>query len=206
MTAPQPVRISWSEARSRLPAYVGARVAKRQAAYRLEVPAAIATLARLRRLVDRKPGEEHEEATVVDESVFGPQIGDEPTRVEWAVHLAMCLHAVHQQSHRERDMHQTGPSFGAAVGSLTRVSASESAVRQRWRAVSTAIDVEELVFHMRGLIGLFRQARIALDYGRLAADLFAFQEPGAVAAVRRTWGRDFYRAFHAKPSSEQEQQ
>ncbi|GLZ77714.1 hypothetical protein Afil01_25210 [Actinorhabdospora filicis] len=191
--------------RGRLPAYVGTSVAVRQSGYRKGVPSAAAELARLRRAYGKAPGEVLDVATetAVDPGLFGVPPDDAPTRVEWAVHLAVCLHAHHQQSVTESGMHRQGVGFGRAVGELMNAETQHAdALRKRFTAAGTATDLDELAVHLRGLIGRLRQHRIALDYGRLAADLFAWQDPAEVPGVRMAWSRDLYTARKADKEQE----
>ena len=191
-------RRTWSDIRRDLAPFVGARCEQHQRMYMAEAPSAIAALARLRGGARRTPGELPEllEYTTPDPELFGVQHGEAPTHVEWAVHLSLAMFATHQQSHRDRPMHKAGNGFGTAVGHLAHAGSSETAVRRRFSAAATAIDMTELSEHVYGLIGRLRQHAIALDYGRLASDLFAWQTPEAAIGVRRVWGRDLQTTLH----------
>jgi CRISPR system Cascade subunit CasB len=50
-----------------------------------------------------------------------------------------------------------------------------------------------LVHHARGMVQLLRAHAIPLDYAVLADQLVRWQTIDGPAAVRRVWGRDFYR-------------
>jgi CRISPR system Cascade subunit CasB len=157
-----------------------------------------AALAALRRAVGAGPGTD---AAVWEYTLAGlPQqyIGhsDEPSPGERAVHAAVTLYAVHQQS-KTMPMHQNGPSMGRAVrrlGGARTVAAqpdASKAVKRRFDALMTAVTFSELNYHARGLIGQLRTADIPLDYGAFAEDLRQLQNVRTADAVRLRWGRDY---------------
>jgi CRISPR system Cascade subunit CasB len=116
---------------------------------------------------------------------------------ELAAHSALTLFAVHQQS-RDAGMHQPGVGLGQAVARLERQQAASSGevapIRRRFDAVITAQSVGEAIHHLRSIIQQLRVAGIPLDYGSLADDLVAFQNPHRADSVRRRWARQMY--FH----------
>src|SRR5690606_18570292 len=102
----------------------------------------VATLAHLRKNVGRAPGSDPKIWADTMDGVPGDPLGDEPTRQELAVHTAMTLYALHQQS-RPAAMHRTGIGLGQAVALLDRArpgatDGSTSPVRRRFDAVVTA--------------------------------------------------------------------
>jgi CRISPR system Cascade subunit CasB len=151
-----------------------------------------ADLARLRRSVAKPPGWDPDLWELTLSGVPGRAVSDSPTAEERAVHTALVLYAVHQQS-RPEPMHVRGPGLGKAVRSLAAATQAESAVRRRFDAAATATTFEEVVHHMRGLITQLRAHRVPLDYGQLADDLHQLQDPWKVDAVRLRWGRQYYR-------------
>ncbi|MGW0505743.1 type I-E CRISPR-associated protein Cse2/CasB [Micromonospora sp. NPDC003241] len=185
----------YARRRGRFGGYVAAKVAALQAGYLKEESYAIAALARLRASAGRSPGEDFTtlEQTRVTDSYLEDWIGDDPTHTERAMHTALTLYAVHQQSIRDQEMHQDGKGLGAAVNLLTHKATSIDAVRRRFAALGTATSYSSVITHLRSLIRLLRDHRIALDYGVLAEDLVKLQKPWGPAEVRGLWGRDFYR-------------
>ncbi|PSK61771.1 hypothetical protein B0E53_06326 [Micromonospora sp. MH33] len=177
--------------------YVAAKVAGLQEAYLKESSYAVATLARLRRAVGRAPAADFtilEQTRVADDHLEKDWLrDDEATHTEQAMHAALTLYAVHQQSIRDLPMHQDGVGLGAAVSRLARQSASAEAVRRRFAALGTANSYAAVTTHLRSLVRLLRDNRIPLDYGVLAEDLVALQKPWGPSQVRGRWGRDFYR-------------
>lgn len=151
-----------------------------------------AVLARLRRAVGKPPGWDPElwELTLAD--VPGRIGSDAPTTQERAVHTAITLYAVHQQS-RPETMHVRGYGLGRSVCLLASATQAESAVRRRFDAAATATSFDEVVHHLRGLVTQLRSHRVPLDYGQLADDLLQLQDPRKVDAVRLRWGRQYYR-------------
>lgn len=157
---------------------------------------AIASLAKLRRVAGREPGADPtvwELMNGAPPSLIGKD--DSPSKSEHAIHHALTLFALHQQSKGER-MHRRGNGIGRGVRRLARSGrASEEAVQRRFQALGTASSVTEVAHHARGLISQLRGAGIPLDYAALAVDLARWQDPKQINTVRLAWGRDYYRAF-----------
>jgi CRISPR system Cascade subunit CasB len=160
---------------------------------------AVALLARLRRVATAEPGAD---PRVWDATLDGaPGAAEsrsisEPTKQERAIHLALAMYATAQQG-RAEDAHERGTGLGRAVRRLERRrpnagDGDTSPVRRRFDALATSATMPELAVHLRGLITQLRGERIALDYARLARDLFVYQLPGQADAVRRIWARDYY--------------
>ncbi|EID14938.1 type I-E CRISPR-associated protein Cse2/CasB [Mycolicibacterium phlei] len=171
------------------------RLQRLQADYLGGAPHARATLAKLRRAVGKPAGAVPE--------VWAYTIGfvpaaltwdrDEPSHAEQAAHAAMTLYALHQQA-MPVPAHVRGVSFGAAVARLARGDGSrEAAVTRRFMSVATAISIEEILVHVRGLITQLRGEQLGFDYARLADDLYQLLNPQYAGSVRLAWGRDFYR-------------
>ncbi|MCL2465176.1 MAG: type I-E CRISPR-associated protein Cse2/CasB, partial [Micrococcales bacterium] len=186
--------------------FVTRRVVELQRGYLADASAARAALARLRRGVGQPYGAlvdllEYE----VNPATPRPR-GDAPSADEIAIHTALTLYALHQQS-QDRPMHVPRTSFGTALGVLRYRDGEENAgVIRRFQAVGTASDFPELAQHARALITLLRAAERGFDYGRFAADLVALQDPGRAGGVRLRWGRDFFRVVTPSDSPETEEQ
>lgn len=155
-----------------------------------------ASLAKLRRGAGKEPGSLPE---LFSETLFGmPEAlagtGPEPSRGEWAIHIALTLFALHQQGKdiKTKPMHQTGQRLGSAMRILARKPEDESRVKRRFDQVLTADSPEELAHHLRGLVQLLKAADIPLDYASLATDLYFMQVQTARDGVRLRWGRDYY--------------
>ncbi|AGP31979.1 type I-E CRISPR-associated protein Cse2/CasB [Corynebacterium terpenotabidum] len=160
--------------------------------------AAKATAARLRRALERPAGSVPEvwEITLggFPESLIGH--GDDPSAAEQAAHTALCLFAIHQQSQGVR-MHQSGWGLGRSLRLLhQKLGGSDDLdsgpLIRRFNALSTADSLDEVLWHLRGLITQLRAAGIPLDYGRLVRDLYRYSVPEYRDSVRLRWGRDFY--------------
>jgi CRISPR system Cascade subunit CasB len=167
----------------------------------LGASATTAMLARLRANVSSPPGADPLVWPVTVDGVSDDARGDEPTREELAVHVALTLYAVHQQS-RDSGAHRPGIGLGQAVSRLERARGGSpvdmddgkiSPVRRRFNAVITASSMTELTYHLRGLVTLMRAEDVGLDYGLLADDLVQYQHAGGQERVRRRWGRQLYR-------------
>lgn len=130
--------------------------------------------------------------------------GMTPSAGERAVHAALTLFALHQQSKdiNEKCMHVLNMPLGKAVQRLIHAKQErEEAIKRRFATVVTANSFEELVWHLRGLIKLLRDEDIPLDYAQLANDLFYFQFATARDGVRLQWGRQLYFASNEESSA-----
>ena len=148
-------------------------------------------LAALRRGASRSPGELPEiwELTRVE---VPDGAGDAPTWEEIAVHTAMTLYAVHQQS-RTEPMFSPGVGLGSAARRLIGPPDEENpSARARFNALVTSTTVAELRHHLRGFVSLLRARGIALDHAMLADDIVGFQRPGGAKKVRLNWARQYY--------------
>ena len=217
-----------------------------QGGYRKDNPAAVAAVARLRREAGREPhasptswGLDHLEALTALREEQRQESSDtarflssearrrheqREEREDRAVHLAVTLWALHQQSLRDEPMHVPGWSLGRSVRRLaqegtetpdapTHRTGNESAtdearengkpravedvnatVRKRVVRIGTSAEFDTLGRRLREMVLLLRNARIPLDYGLLADQLNRWQYEAGQADVRRSWGRDFHRA------------
>lgn len=161
-------------------------------------PGAVRDLAKLRHADINSPGTDPDlwELTLdaLPESLQGH--GSEPASpAERAVHAALVLYAIHQQS-RPEPMHRKNVGLGQAVRSLSqkRSGGQEwdpgtiSRFQHLCRAQSSAIRLENL----RGLITLLRSESVGLDYGRLASDLWSIESGNSDRTVL-SWGRQLHR-------------
>ncbi|GEL46659.1 type I-E CRISPR-associated protein Cse2/CasB [Cellulomonas hominis] len=180
--------------------FVVATIARIQSGY-LRTPAdprSRAALAQLRRGVGREVGSVPEilELTTDPDARGG---GEGPTRDERAIHGALTLYALHQQSQR-RGMFVAGVSFGTALGRIKqRAGTPVPGVIRRFQALGTSSDLTEALVHARALVTLLRSADQGFDYGWFTRDLIRLQDPARADAVRLSWGRDFYRV-RAEPT------
>lgn len=184
--------------------HVSSVVGRLQAGYIDKRPDSVAALARLRNSVNLKPGAaKSAEAIWLPDGLLGTEyVGpDEPSRTETALHTAVTLFAVHQQSQSDKRMHASGTTFAAAAQWLAAVSPNADTVHRRFGALGTAVNYAELVHHARGLITQLRGEKIPFNYGLFADDLCTFQSktspaPGisGPAYIRALWGREYWRA------------
>lgn len=148
-------------------------------------------LAALRKGASRSPGELPEiwELTRVE---VPDGAGDAPTWEEIAVHTAMTLYAVHQQS-RTESMFSPGVGLGRAARRLIGPPDEENpSARARFNALVTSTTVAELRHHLRGFVSLLRARGFALDHAMLADDVLRFQQPGGARSVRLNWARQYH--------------
>ena len=159
------------------------------------LPQAVSALARLRRVIGRDPGFDYtlEDYLYVPDELLDTRQVDSATDQEYAVHDAVSLYALHQQSRGER-MHLDGRGLGRAVAELARVSNGPDGIRRRFAALGTASTYHESIHHLRGLITMLRGQQIPLDYGLLAEDLCTLRRPDGRQRVQAIWGREFFRS------------
>jgi len=148
-------------------------------------------MAALRGAVTREPGEVP--ATWALTQVRVPDdAGDAPTPEEVAVHTAMTLYAVHQQS-RTDPMFYPGKGLGHASRELIGPPDQENpSARKRFNALVTSTTITELRHHLRDLVSLLRARGITLDHAMLADDIVRFQRPGGAKEVRLAWARQYH--------------
>ncbi|MDR1634689.1 MAG: type I-E CRISPR-associated protein Cse2/CasB [Bifidobacteriaceae bacterium] len=170
-------------------------------------------LANLRRAVNLTPGDAVStwgiEFGTFPEKLLGQ--GDRPSKAESAVHAALTLYAIHQQSHHSTPMHHPGRSLAAAVRVLALQLSPDNRVPEqpphRFTALATAGSQAELLNHARGLIRQLGTSKppIPLDYGQLAADLYSIQYSSSAPGVRLRWAREFAFTPPAATSDHQDQ-
>jgi CRISPR system Cascade subunit CasB len=193
---------TYGRKRGRFGAHVAETTAALQRDLRAGKASAVAALAQLRAAVTGEPGQHYSVHTYtrVPERFLEEHAGDMPTAREWAKHQALTLYALHQQSIHDADMHRDGPALGTAIALLIRAADSPEAVRRRFAALGSATTFRDARYHLRTLIPLLREKRIALDYGLLAEDLVKLYYPDGPTQVRALWGRDFHRLDTTEPS------
>ncbi len=166
-------------------------------------PQVRANLAKLRRGVDKHPGENPEiwEVTISDIDEKLQSRDGEPTKSEWAIHLALCLFASHQQGKDIKTdcMHKAGERLGLAIRKLKSGDSEDiEPVRRRFNVIATSNDIDEFAHHLRSMVQLLKASGIALDYRQLTKDIYDFMEPERRNLLRLRWGQDFYGS--SKPS------
>jgi CRISPR system Cascade subunit CasB len=129
--------------------------------------------------------------------VLLPVVHDAPWAEE-AVHHALTLYSVHQQS-VPTSMHKPGVGLGAAARQL-RAQRDGGGIDRRLLAAASAASTAALAQHLRGLVTLLRGERLPLDYLQLTRDLLAWPDPQRASVVRRRWARDLYATSAGPPS------
>ncbi|UGY93720.1 type I-E CRISPR-associated protein Cse2/CasB [Streptomyces gobiensis] len=165
-----------------------------QQGYLTDRSEAVARLAQLRRGAGKTPEEVPELWALTGTELLyqdGPLPEEEATRAESAVHIAVTLYALHQQSHHDK-MHQPGPELGEAVRQLMRGGEIDEPVRKRFVRAGAATTSNVLAYRLREITTLLRRDAIPLDYGKLADRLYQAQRPGGMLKVRQAWGRSFH--------------
>lgn len=202
--------------RNQLRAFVGRRVASLQNAYLSPTGRSKGAreLAALRHAVTRKPGNTPDTWALEFEGMPDALVGrcDGPSPGEWAVHAALMLYAVHQQS-QSIPMHQRGREHGLGQAMRQLVwrasdryaSLEQGELPRRFAALVTAESFSEAMHYARQLVGQLRGEAIPLDYALLAQQFYDLQFPERADAVKRVWGRGFAsRRSDEMPDQEQD--
>jgi CRISPR system Cascade subunit CasB len=166
-----------------------------------------AELANLRKGIGRIPGDIPELWGLVLQDLPEELLSKsgEPTKAEWAVYTAITMFALHQQS-KNVPMHKEKESLGKAIGALIESEDDRERVGRRFNTFASSTDMEEAVYHLRGLIQLLRAKSIPLDYATLACDLYDYQwSEESRARVRLRWGQDFYRRNHVNNNNDEDE-
>ncbi|MGW0789789.1 type I-E CRISPR-associated protein Cse2/CasB [Streptomyces sp. NPDC002911] len=174
---------------------VDTRIRGLQRGYQKDHPGAVATLARIRRGAGRPAGVvPHLWGLIGVENLYERHWREsDAEQAENAVYLAATLWALHQQGHRDADMHvKDGHGLGRAVRRLMDDVVIDEAIRKRFVRAATASSLDALAVRLRELVLLMRAADVAMDYGVLAGQLYRWQRPGGRADVHRMWGRSFH--------------
>ncbi|MGW9436110.1 type I-E CRISPR-associated protein Cse2/CasB [Streptomyces sp. NPDC055607] len=164
---------------------------------------AVGALARLRRGAGKPPGQLPDLWDLIDTQSLHtarrngrPLSENELARAEDALHTALTLWALHQQS-RGTGMHQTHRrerprGLGAAVHRLMPANDIDDSLRKRLVRAGNAPDLTTLAQRLRDIVTLLRREDVPLDYALLAGQLYQWQWPGGADRVRIAWGRSFH--------------
>lgn len=170
-----------------------------------------AMFANLRRGVGHEPGELPQ--------LLGILLSDMPeefwskdgnaTWEEWVCYTALTLYALHQQGYDvgSQPMHTDEEiGMGKALYHLTAAYEgdpnAEQRIVQKLRTLTTAVDRKELSHHLRGIVQLLKSKGIAMNYKRLAGDLYEMQFTEGKRQVCLRWGQDFYGGGNQKENGE----
>jgi len=169
-----------------------------------------AALANMRRGIGRAPGDMPGLWGVLFRDMPEEMLSSSkaPSKAEWAAYIALTLFALHQQGRdpSKEPMSREKYTLGRAVRALipTGDDDAESRIQRRFNAAATSGDMDELAYHLRGVVQLLRAEGIPLDYPALAADIFNYQFQDRAPSVRLAWGQDFYRIREEKTQNETE--
>ncbi|MFG2565806.1 type I-E CRISPR-associated protein Cse2/CasB [Streptomyces sp. NPDC048567] len=202
--------------RQRVEKLAGEHIATYQPGYLADQAKAVAALARLRRGAGQKPESCPDLWGLVDTSSLHAPREDarelsepELERAENALHAALTLWALHQQSRRDAGMHEQGGrgkprGVGAAVRRMMKPDEIDDSLRKRLVRVGTAPDLPTLTQRLRDIVLLLRRERLPLDYALLAGQFYTWQWPDGPDQVRREWGRSFHARQVGEPIDGQE--
>jgi CRISPR system Cascade subunit CasB len=169
-----------------------------QSGYTNDHPAAVAALARIRRGAGKPIHAVPDLWGLSGTELLYREIderrqAEEFTRAENAVHIAVTLWALHQQSQKGSPMHLSGgPQLGRAVRDIMPGDEIDEPLRRRFVRAGTATSLDGLTQRLRDIVLVLRQNAQPMDYGALAAQLYQWQRPDQRLAVHRAWGRNFH--------------
>lgn len=127
---------------------------------------------------------------------------DDFVRAENAVHIAVTLWALHQQSRRDAPMHLAGgPQLGRAVRDIMPRDEIDEPLRRRFVRVGTSTSLDMLAQRLRDIVLVLRQHAQPMDYSALAAQLYLWQLPAYRNGVHRAWGRNFHARAQTVPAA-----
>ncbi|WP_328954096.1 type I-E CRISPR-associated protein Cse2/CasB [Kitasatospora purpeofusca] len=192
---PDPVPSPRLSALGRAGAATRDHVSQLQRGYRADEAAAVARVAQIRRGAGRPIDALPELWGLTGLERLYPQgrTGPSDALAENAMHTAVTLWSLHQQSHREAGMHRTsGPQLGGAVRQLMPSDDIDEPLRKRFVRAGAAPTFDILAQRLRELVVLLRREAVPLDYGLLADQLYRWQRPDGRGEVNRAWGRSFH--------------
>ncbi|MFH8254231.1 type I-E CRISPR-associated protein Cse2/CasB [Streptomyces roseolus] len=191
-------------------------ISRWQRGYLSDDAKAVAALARLRRGAGRPAGQLPDLWDLLDTQTLHETRRDgrplseaELARAEDALHTALTLWALHQQS-RGTGMHQLHRperprGLGAAVHRLMPANDIDDSLRKRLVRAGNAADLTTLAQRLRDIVTLLRREDVPLDYALLAGQLYQWQWPDGADRVRIAWGRSFHAwQDHRTPGPEQD--
>lgn len=171
-----------------------ARIRRLQYGYREDIAEAVSASARIRRGAGKAAGTVPDlwGMTGMDQLDDATLTGLDVDRAEEALHLALTLWTLHQQGHRDANMHVRGPGLGAAVRRLMPEGELDEPIRKRFVRAGTAQTLDSLAQRLRELVSLLRGDSVPLDYGLLADQLYRWQKRAHRGEIHRAWGRSFH--------------
>jgi CRISPR system Cascade subunit CasB len=127
---------------------------------------------------------------------------DDFVRAENAVHIAVTLWALHQQSRRDAPMHISGgPQLGRAIRDIMPRDEIDEPLRRRFARVGTSTSLDMLAQRLRDIVLVLRQHAQPMDYSALAGQLYLWQLPTYRNGVNRAWGRNFHARAQSAPTA-----
>ncbi len=93
---------------------------------------------------------------------------------------------------------ESGSEGGGSRSERQPVEDVNEAIRKRFVRLGTSTDFDVLSGRLRQIVLLLRTARIPLDYGYLAGQLWLWQNEPLQDGVRRAWGREFHLTYAAQ--------
>lgn len=135
--------------------------------------------------------------------------GQSESKKEITILTTLQLYALYRQGKnapaRESAQEIAYKNIGYSLSALRRGD-NAVAMDRRFNALITSATYDELVYHLRQMIKLLKSktsGEAAIDFGRLAQDLYGFLI-GRDESIRLIWARTYYRT-HSKGGTESDQ-
>jgi CRISPR system Cascade subunit CasB len=162
-----------------------------------------AMLANMRRGIGKQPGELPELWGIVFEDIPDELTGKSgPSDAEQSVYISLTLYALHCQG-SETSMNASDVSLGKAAAGLVHTQDDKERIEKRLNLVVSSNSLTDIAYQLRGIVYLLKNDGIALDYPRLAKELYLFAFPAYSGEVKLKWGRDFYRELSKNTKGEE---
>lgn len=167
-------------------------------------PATMAKLANLRNSITKDISYNIESLAFVFSMIPEDYLGTykELNYFEDTILTVLQLYAIYQQGKDESVVYRNDEfpyiSFGKSLSSLRQIPKDKNtndnnAIDQRFNAMVTSADIEELKHHLRQMIKLLKsKSKETIDFASLSKDLYDFRF-GDKEPVRIKWSRDYYR-------------
>lgn len=186
----------------------------------LELSSTKAILAKMRQSI----GREFSQTIGVWENVYSEipvenlSSNGKPTYVENAIISTLQLYAFHQQGNKKPVCYMYDDfkknkednkkiiyrNMGYSLSELRQIDTTNNseAIDKRFVTMITSSTFNELIVHLRQLIGIFKsKSESKIDYVRLANDLYWFQNNGQ-ENVKLNWGRSYFGNFKQEEKNE----
>ncbi len=126
----------------------------------------------------------------------------QPSSVEVAMYTAIHLYAIHQQGHQQAEFgradDQSGVELFVALSQLRQSPSLQVALDRRIQVLLEMTNIHAVINSITRLTGILKAnySGPAIDYARLAKDLYRYQSNYPTAShIRLRWGQEYYATY-----------